>query len=146
MMVRSVLVVLLMFLHAQLTGQTKADDIVGVWLTGGNEPAKIQVFRSGDRYFGKIIWLKNPEKNGAPRLDIKNPDKALQKQQIVGLTILKNFRFDDGEWNDGKIYDPQSGSTYSCYLTLTNNNTLKVRGYVGISLLGRTEIWTRTTL
>jgi uncharacterized protein (DUF2147 family) len=140
------LVIFLLFFVARSVAQTKADDIVGVWLTGGKEPAKIQIYRSGDKYYGKIVWLKYPEANGMARLDSKNPDKSKQKQQIIGLVILQHFRFDDNEWNDGKIYDPESGKTYSCHLTLKGNKTLKVRGYVGVSLLGRTETWIRTTL
>jgi uncharacterized protein (DUF2147 family) len=141
-----ILVIFLLFFVARSVAQTKADDIVGVWLTGGKEPAKIQIYRSGDKYYGKIVWLKYPEANGMARLDSKNPDKSKQKQQIIGLVILQHFRFDDNEWNDGKIYDPESGKTYSCHLTLKGNKTLKVRGYVGVSLLGRTETWIRTTL
>jgi uncharacterized protein (DUF2147 family) len=129
-----------------LQAQTKADDIVGVWLTGGKEPAKIQVYRSGDKYFGKIVWLKYPEKNGIPRVDSKNPDKNKQSQPIIGIVLLKNFKFEDDEWNDGKIYDPESGKTYSCILSLKEKNVLKVRGYVGVSLIGRTEEWNRTSL
>ena len=127
------------------SAQTKADDVVGVWLTAGKEPAKVQVYKSGEKYYGKIIWLKNPTENNKPRVDSKNPNKTKRNQQIIGLLILREFEFDgDGEWEDGKIYDPESGKTYSCYLTLKDKNTLKVRGYIGMSLLGRTEIWTRS--
>jgi uncharacterized protein (DUF2147 family) len=135
----SILIVL--SLHAQ----TNADDIVGIWLTGGKEPAKIQVYKSGNKYFGKIVWLKYPEKDGQPRVDRKNPEKNKQSQQIIGIVILNNFKFEDDEWNDGKIYDPESGKTYSCVLSLKGKNVLNVRGYVGVSLFGRTEVWNRTS-
>jgi uncharacterized protein (DUF2147 family) len=125
--------------------QDKADDIIGVWLTGGKEPAKIQIYRSGEKFYGKIIWLKNPTENGKQRVDANNPDKAKRSNPIIGLVMLNGFRFDgDDEWKDGDIYDPESGKTYSSYMYLKDKNTLKVRGYVGISLLGRTETWTRT--
>lgn len=137
-------ILLLTMLNA--SAQTKADDVVGVWLTAGKEPAKIQVYKSGDKYYGKIIWLKYPEKNGKPRTDIKNPDKNKQTRSVIGLVILQHFKFDDDEWTDGDIYDPESGKTYSCTLSLKEKNILKVRGYIGISLLGRTEIWNRTSL
>lgn len=137
-------ILLLTMLNA--TAQTKADDVVGVWLTAGKEPAKIQVYKSGDKYYGKIIWLKYPEKDGKPRTDIKNPDKNKQTRSVIGLVILQHFKFDDDEWTDGDIYDPESGKTYNCTLSLKEKNILKVRGYIGISLLGRTEIWNRTSL
>lgn len=137
------LLILLMLLGFQTIGQTKADDIIGTWLTGGKEPAKIQVYKSGDKYYGKIVWLKFPETNGLPRLDANNPDKSKRSQQILGLVNLKNFSFAEDEWEGGKIYDPESGKTYNCIISLKDRSTLKVRGYVGISLLGRTELWTR---
>jgi uncharacterized protein (DUF2147 family) len=125
--------------------QNKADDIIGTWLTGGKEPAKIQVYKSGEKFCGKIIWLKNPTENGKQRMDGNNPDKAKQSNPIIGLVMLTGFKFDgDDEWKGGDIYDPESGKTYSCYMWLKDKNTLKVRGYIGISLVGRTEIWTRT--
>ncbi len=125
--------------------QNKADDIVGVWLTSGKEPAKIQIYRSGEKFYGKITWLQNPIKDGKQRTDRNNPDKAKQNNPIIGLTILTGFKFDgDDEWKGGDIYDPESGKTYSCYLTFKYKNTLKIRGYIGVSLFGRTEIWIRT--
>jgi uncharacterized protein (DUF2147 family) len=127
------------------SAQAKADDIIGVWQTPGKEPAKIEIYRSGEKYFGKIIWLKNPMENNQPRVDGKNPDEGKRTRPIIGLVILHDFKFDDDEWDDGKIYDPESGNTYSCYISLKDKNTLKVRGYVGISLFGRTEIWKRGT-
>ncbi len=137
----------LVLFSASARGQVKADDIIGYWQTKGKNPAKIQIYKTGDRYNGKIVWLKEPNENGVAKTDKKNPDKARQSRPIVGTEILSGFRFDgDDEWNDGKIYDPESGKTYSCYITLKNKQTLKVRGYIGVSLLGRTEQWTRTTL
>jgi uncharacterized protein (DUF2147 family) len=62
---------------------------------------------------------------------------------VLGLVILTGFKFDTDEWSDGDIYDPEKGKTYSCTLSLKDSGTLKVRGYIGISLIGRTEIWTR---
>ena len=120
--------------------QNKADDITGIWLTGGKEPAKIQIYKSGEKFYGKIIWLKNPTDNAKQKLHINNPDKEKRSNLIIGLIMLKNFKFDgDDEWKGGDIYDPESGKTYNSYMYLNDLSTLKVRGYVGISLLGRTE-------
>jgi uncharacterized protein (DUF2147 family) len=125
-------------------GQNKPDDIIGIWLTGGKEPAKIQIYKAGEKFYGKIIWLKNPVKDGKQRTDGNNPDKSKRNTPVVGLVILKGFRFDgDDEWRGGDIYDPESGKTYSSYMYLKDQNTLKVRGYVGVSLFGRTETWVR---
>ncbi len=124
--------------------QVKVDDIIGNWLTAGKEPAKIQIYNSGEKFYGKIVWLKNSTSNGIPKVDNKNPDIGKRTNPIIGLLLLTGFKFDgDDEWKGGTIYDPESGKTYSCYLTLKGNNTLKVRGYIGISLLSRTETWAR---
>jgi uncharacterized protein (DUF2147 family) len=125
--------------------QVKADDIIGIWLTHGKEPAKIQIYKSGEKYYGKIVWLKNSTDKGQAKLDRNNPDKSKRNQPIVELIILKDFSFDTDEWEDGTVYDPENGKTYSCYLALKDRSTLKVRGYVGISLLGRTEIWSKVS-
>src|SRR5215204_1957148 len=146
MKLKMVLLFLMIAFKYTTLAQAKADDIVRIWLTAGKEPAKIQVYKSGQKYYGKILSLKNPLKNGKPKMDENNPDKSKRNQQIIGLVILADFEFDDDEWDAGKIYDPESGKTYSCFLTLKDRSTLKVRGYIGVSLLGRTEIWTKTSL
>ena len=141
---KQLLTLALLLSSIDISAQTKGDDIIGSWLTSGKEPAKIQVYKQGSSFYGKIVWLKNPTTNGVARLDKNNPDKNKRSQAIIGLVILNNFHFEEEEWSGGKIYDPESGNTYSCTLSLKDNNTLKVRGYVGISLLGRTETWTRS--
>ena len=122
------------------------DAVTGYWFTENNK-AKIHIYKNGEKYFGKIVWLKNPnEENGQPKLDKNNPDNKLRTRPIVGLLLLRNFKHAGGNtWEDGNIYDPESGKDYSCNMTLVNANTLEVRGYVGISLLGRTQTWTRTS-
>jgi len=126
-----------------------ADAVLGDWATPENK-SKVNIYSCGDRYCGKIVWLKEPlfekghAKAGQTKVDDKNPDAGLRMRPIQGLELMRDFRFDgDNEWEDGKIYDPENGKTYSCKMTLENNNILKVRGYIGFSLLGRTSIWTR---
>ena len=125
-----------------------ADDIVGVWLNEDKD-AHVEIYKDGGKYFGKIVWLKTPidEKTGKPKLDDKNEDPKLQSRPVMGLLLLKDFVFDgDDEWEDGEIYDPKSGKTYSCYMEFPDEDdktNLKIRGYIGISLLGRTTYWTK---
>lgn len=93
---------------------------------------KIEVYKIENKFFGKFIWGKNPRK------DSKNPTVNLQNRDIVGMTFLSDFIYVKNEYTDGKIYDPESGKTYNCKMWLSNGN-LKVRGFVGFSLFGRTE-------
>ena len=124
----------------------QADKILGTWL---NEPkdGKIEVYKKGDQYFGKIIWLKNNvnEDGTSPKLDSKNEDEKLRSRSIVGVNILKDLEWDedDNEWDDGEIYDPRSGSTYSLYAKLVDSNTLFLKGYIGFAMIGRSTTWTR---
>ena len=121
------------------------DDILGVWLNE-DEDAHIEVYKEGDLYFGKIIWLKFPidEETGKPKLDKHNPDPELQKRPSLGIKLLTDFEWDgDNEWDEGDIYDPKSGKTYSCYIIMKEYDLLKIRGYIGVSLIGRTTYWTR---
>ncbi|MDB4926764.1 DUF2147 domain-containing protein [Mucilaginibacter sp.] len=121
----------------------KADAILGTWVNPSGED-HILIYKIGNKYFGKLDWIKYPnDENGKPKTDKKNPDDALKSRPELGLELLKDFIFDgDKVYIDGTIYDPKSGKTYSCKMTI-DSNKLKIRGYIGISLLGRSEIWTR---
>ena len=120
-----------------------ADAISGKWLNATGE-GQVRIYKKGTKFFGKLIWMKVPnEANGLPKLDISNPDATLRSRPKLSLELLKDFTFDGNDvYENGSIYDPKSGKTYRCKLTL-NGDELKVRGFIGISLLGRTEKWTR---
>ena len=122
-----------------------ADIIIGKWLNEDKD-AHIEVYKDGGKYFGKIIWLKEPidTLTGKPKLDDENSDEALQSRPVLGLVILKDFIFDgDEEWEDGTIYDPKNGKTYDCYMEIDEEGILKIRGYIGFSWIGRSTYWTR---
>jgi len=127
------------------------DGILGTWLNQAKD-AKIDVFQCGNDYCGKIVWMKEPDyppgsKNGTPgtpRLDRFNPDLAKRSTPIMGLQIMSGFQFAGGKvWNNGTIYDPDTGKTYSSKATLVSPQELDLRGFVGVSMFGRTEKWTR---
>ncbi|MCX6351462.1 MAG: DUF2147 domain-containing protein [Bacteroidetes bacterium] len=126
------------------TPATKADALLGTWLTEEGK-AKVNIYKKDDKYYGKIIWLKVPNRDGKPKVDKFNDDKKLQTRPVLGLVILRGFVYDEGdnEWDDGHIYDAESGNDYSCYIKMKNPNTLLLRGYIGISIIGRTSVWTR---
>lgn len=122
----------------------KADVILGKWINPSGE-GQIQIYKRGNQFFGKLVWLKfpNDEETGKPKTDKRNPDATLRSHPTLGLEILKGFTFNgDDTYDDGTIYDPKNGKTYSCKMTL-DGERLRIRGYIGISLLGRTEVWTR---
>ena len=124
------------------------DAILGFWITQGGD-ARVEVFKRGTQYFAKIVGLREPvympgeEKgmDGKARMDLKNRDRMLRNRPMLGLEIMGGFEFGDGKWTGGRIYDPMDGKTYRCKLSLETDGTLKVRGYVGVSWLGRTSVW-----
>jgi uncharacterized protein (DUF2147 family) len=118
------------------------DDILGVWANSSNK-AHIQIFKQNDKFYGKIIWLKTPnDVTGKPKVDKNNPDENARNKRILGLVVLRDFKYDDDEWKHGKIYNPEDGKEYKSYIEFDGKD-LSVRGYIGISLLGKTERFTR---
>ncbi len=121
----------------------QADPIEHTWYNT-KKTAKIQIYKAKDgKFYGKIVWLAEPNRDGKPKVDKNNPDVARRNDPIINLLILKKFD-KDGEkgYENGSIYDPENGKTYKCKMTLEGNN-LDVRGYIGFSMLGRTEHWTK---
>jgi uncharacterized protein (DUF2147 family) len=128
--------------HAQ-----KADAVLGVW-KNGEGTGLIQIFKTtSGHYAGKIVWLKEPidPDTGKPKLDKRNPDETLRNVPTLGLVNLKGFVYNETDhlWENGTIYDPKNGKEYSCKMEMIKPNTLEVRGYIGITLFGRTDTWTR---
>lgn len=120
--------------------QANPDAILGIWFNEEKD-AKIKIYKIERKYFGKIVWYKTGVDISA--FDDNNPSIELKKRKKVGLVILTDFVFDNGQWEDGEIYDPKSGKTYSCIIKTQKDGSLHVRGYIGISIIGRTAIWTK---
>ena len=120
-----------------------AQDVIGKWkLADGT--AIVEVYKSGDSFNGKIVWLQNPtESDGTPAKDDNNPDKSLRSRQIMGLNMLSGLKKTGDEYSGGKIYDPGNGKTYNCSMKV-EGDVLKVRGSLDKrGLLGRTMDWFR---
>lgn len=124
------------------------DNILGFWYNDDHS-AIIGIYkdRKTKEYIGKIVWLqKSLDENGKPRIDENNPDPRKAKRNLLRLQILEGFSYKGANtWVGGHIYDPKNGKSYSCTLKLKKDNQLHVRGYVGISLFGRTAIWSKLT-
>ncbi len=120
-----------------------AQDVVGKWkLDDGS--AIVEVYRQGDAFNGKIVWLAEPtEKDGTPAKDLNNPDKSLRNRQLIGLNMLSGLKKSGNEYKGGSIYDPGNGKTYNCSMKV-EGDVLKVRGSLDKrGLLGRTMDWFR---
>ena len=124
--------------------EDEGDFLIGVW-EPGNGKAKVKITKVGKKYFGKIVWLKEPlDEEGNKKTDKNNPDAGMHETPLLGYKILKDFEYiGDGVWENGTIYDPENGSLYSCTIKKKSKTKIEVRGYIGVSMIGRTDTWTK---
>lgn len=148
MLLKTLLVVSLCFLavNGTLFPSASADDarstVVGFW---AGEESILEVTLVDDGLSARIFALTNPVYRpdepegpaGNPRLDDRNDDEVLRQRPVLGLELLSGYRYEDGRWQ-GKIYDPKTGNTYTSRMWVDGDGRLKMRGYVGIPMLGRT--------
>jgi len=123
--------------------QTNAD-IVGEWYNAEKD-AVITLFEENETVSGKITWMQFPnDDNGNPKTDPLNPDEKLKSRARMGMVLMTGFAYDeDNVWDDGELYDPKKGKSYSGMMTLKDKNTIDLRGYIGFSFIGRSSTWTR---
>lgn len=127
----------LLFITAIAYG--RSEDIKGFWKTEKGK-AIFKVYKVGDEYKGDIVWMDSAY------VDLKNPDETLRGKPVLGSRALKKMIYNEkkDKWENGKIYDAKSGKTYSCEATVSKDKrVLYLRGYAGISIIGRTTTWTR---
>ncbi|WP_445747203.1 DUF2147 domain-containing protein [Polaribacter sp.] len=122
----------------------QSQSIFGKWHSTNEETGEvdsvIEVYEKNGKAFAKIVEIKNPKRKNAV-CDLctgENKDKP-----ILGLNILTGLEKNGDEWSGGKILDPRNGKVYKCYIKLETENKLKIRGYIGFSLIGKTAFWTR---
>ena len=124
--------------------------VTGVWKTEGGD-SQLELFKCADKVCGKIVWLKVPryiDSNdgpiGATKVDRKSRNPTLRNRPILGLQVMKGLTATGGnQWDNGVCYDPETGKSYKCKMRLTAPNRLELRGYIGISLIGRNFALTR---
>lgn len=122
----------------------QGQDVFGHWKTIDDETGEpksvVEIYQEDGKVYGKIVELIDPERPDPICEECSGADKDAP---ILGLVIIKGLSADGAEYNGGKILDPKSGKLYKCYISLEEDDTLKVRGFVGFSLLGRTQYWVR---
>ena len=131
---------LILLFHTQIAGAQSKSKILGVW-NNTEKTAQIEIMESENGLIGKIIWLKDEQPEEEIFKDVVNKDTSLRDRPLMGLTILEGLKYDKGVWKDGKIYDPESGLTYTCELQLMKKDLLEVRGFLGDSWVSRTVEW-----
>lgn len=124
-----------------------AKGVEGVWLTQ-DEDCMISIAQDEHGIFnGRTQWLKEPlDEHGLYVLDANNPNKELRNRRLLGAFMLEGFQYDStsNKWKSGTVYDPTTGKTYKGILRVSDDlQQLHLRGYIGISLIGREVVWTR---
>lgn len=129
------------------------DAIAGVWLVE-DESGSIEIARCGEQYCGRIVWLKEPlyplddkgGMGGKPLLDRENPLKELRSRPQLGLKIMAGYTFRGNNlWDDGTIYNTETGSSYRSRLRLKTDDRLELRAFLGIAIFGGSTVWKRVT-
>lgn len=124
--------------------QAQSTDILGKWMTiddeSGQAKSVVEIFKKSDgKYYGKIVkLLQKPENENCVNCKDDRKNKPL-----LGLEIIRGLKKEGNEYTAGNITDPKSGKTYKCTIT-RDGDKLNVRGYMGFSLIGRTQTWTAT--
>jgi len=122
----------------------QAQSVIGKWKTIDDETGAaksiVEIYQNNGKVYGKVVQVLEKGKEDKVCEECKGDKK---NKPIKGMVIIDGLSKNDDEWDGGKILDPKSGKEYKCVISLENENKLKVRGYVGFSLLGRTQYWTR---
>jgi uncharacterized protein (DUF2147 family) len=118
---------------------------LGLWKTyddrTGSARAIVRVYEENGKLFGRIERSFTP---GSEKRVCEVCTDERKNQPIIGLLIIRGMKASDGEYSGGDILDPESGSVYRCKFHVDDSGThLIVRGFIGISLLGRTQTWLR---
>ena len=131
----------LLLFHSILT---HSQTVIGKWKNIDDEDGKakavIEIFEKGGKINGKVHEILDPKDRNKLCINCSGEDK---NKPILGMIVIKGLRKDGLEYNSGTILDPKKGKLYRCYITLESKDILKVRGYIGISLFGRTQYWYR---
>ncbi len=124
---------------------TAAASPYGLWMTQ-KKGVIVDVYACGDALCGRTVWLKKmTRKDGSPRLDARNPDAALRTRHWCGIEVITGVKpVGATKWEGGDVYDPKTGETFSFDME-QHGDQMKVRGYLGVKLLGKSETWTRTS-
>jgi uncharacterized protein (DUF2147 family) len=117
---------------------------LGLWLVE-EKTGIVEIYHCGAALCGRIAWMREPLRpDGSIKRDDKNPDPAKRSRTICGMDTLTGFMpAGPNEWEDGRAYDPNEGSTYHAEMRIEPDGRLRLRGYIGIPLFGQSRLWTR---
>lgn len=122
----------------------QGQSVIGKWKNIDDETNKpksvVEIYEKSGKIYGRVVEIFDANKRNKVCEDCSGEDR---NKPILGITVIKGLKKDGNEYNGGQILDPNNGKLYKCFITLEGNDKLKVRGFIGISLLGRTQYWYR---
>ena len=141
-MKNNILIVAALFFTTIFYGQNQT--VVGKWKTIDDETGKaksiVEIYEKSGKIYGKVVEILDVEHKNNVCSECSGSDK---NKPILGMIIIKGLTKEGVDYTNGKILDPKNGKSYKCTVTLESKDKLKVRGFVGISLFGRTQYWYR---
>ena len=127
-----------------IISNVQCQTVIGKWKTIDDETGQaksiVEVYEKGGKIYGKVVEILRTEHKKDVCSKCEGADK---NKPILGMIIISGLQKDGVEYNGGTVLDPQNGKKYKCYITLESPDKLKLRGYIGLSIMGRTQYWTR---
>lgn len=140
-----ILLALLVLVPAAIAQMPAVPSPVGLWATvddhTGKVRAVVRVFEAQGRLYGDVVRVLEPGRAGAV---CQNCAGDRKDKPVLGLQIIRGLQPDGNQWDGGTILDPENGDIYRCSMRLADGGRkLVVRGYLGLSLFGRSQTWVR---
>jgi uncharacterized protein (DUF2147 family) len=121
-----------------------AQSIFGKWNSTKDETGEIdsiiEIYKKNNKAFAKVVKIMDPSRQNSVCTACEGENK---NKRILGLDILTGLEKNDDEWSGGEILDPRNGSVYNCYIKLVKKDKLKIRGFIGVAIFGKTKYWER---
>lgn len=145
------LLLLLLPTNLSASATVSADSLIGIWEVEEKD-GHIEIYRCKENFCGRIHWLKEPNfpvddrqgMAGRPLTDRENPKAELRSRPLVGLQIMDGYSYKgDGFWDSGRIYNSENGKTYNSRIKMKSPQSLELRGFIGVPLLGGSTVWKR---
>ncbi len=134
----NITIVIITLFNSLTIYNSSENQIVGFWMSETKD-LSVEIYKKNNRFYGKVVWFAClPETPFMEDFkDINNPNPSLRNRKWLGLEVVDNLKYANGEWNGGTIYDPNSGRKYSSVVRMKSENSIVVRGYWGLEIFGK---------
>lgn len=135
-----ILIIIGLFYITNLQAQTKSDQILGDWISPDKDLI-VHCYKENNKYFGKVVWFK--KYNSDARIDAIDDSKGVPESKWLNSLVMNNFVYDGNEWNDGTIFQLKTGKSYSAFMKMKNENTLRLTGFIFLPIFSESVTFSR---